>query len=121
MKDQRIYLRDILERIARIERYMSEGRDTFLQSELLQDGVIRGFEVIGEAVKRLDPAIKAGRDQVAWGDFAGFRDVLIHQYEKIRMELVWDFALEDLPALKQAVSELLIELDADASNYHGNS
>ncbi len=79
MKDQRVYLRDILERIPRIERYIADGRDVFLQSELLQDGVIRSFEVIGEAVKRLDPALTAQRPSVTWSDFAGFRDVLIHQ------------------------------------------
>lgn len=59
MKDQSIYLRDILDRIKRIERYTQEGRDAFLQSELLQDGVIRSFEVIGEAVKRLDTQLTA--------------------------------------------------------------
>lgn len=112
MNDQRIILRDILERIQRIERYTEDGRTTFLGSELLQDAVIRSFEVIGEAVKRLDDAVKLRRVQVAWSDFAGFRDVLIHQYEKIKMELVWEFVFEDLPPLKRAVLGLLEELDS---------
>ena len=78
MKDQIILCRDILDRIRRIGQYASVGRDEFLSSELRQDAVIRSFEVIGEIVKRLDPDLIAKYPRVAWGDFAGFRDVLIH-------------------------------------------
>lgn len=58
MNDDSIYLRDILERIERIESYTQEGKETFYQSLLIQDGVIRCFEVIGEVVKQLSPEIK---------------------------------------------------------------
>lgn len=67
IKDQRIYCRDILDRIRRIESYTATGRDAFLQSELIQDGVIRSFEVIGEVVKRLDPALTARYPAVSCG------------------------------------------------------
>ena len=110
-KDQRPYCRDILDRIRRIEDYTVDGRDTFLASELLQDGVIRSFEVIGEVIKRLDPALTAQYPQATWSDFAGFRDILIHQYHKVRLDLVWDFAQEKLPALKDAVMALLMDLE----------
>lgn len=109
-RDQRIYCLDILDRIRRIQTYSANGRDAFLTSELLQDAVIRSFEVIGEAVKRLDPQLTAQYRDVAWSDFAGFRDVLIHQYHNIRLDLVWDFAQEDLPALKDAVTALLTQI-----------
>ncbi|MCY4062054.1 MAG: DUF86 domain-containing protein [Chloroflexi bacterium] len=115
-RDQHIYCRDILDRIRRIETYTDGGRDAFLASELLQDGVIRSFEVIGEVVKRLDPTLLEQHADVAWSDFAGFRDILIHQYDRVRVELVWRFAQEDLPALKQAVASLLIKLDDSASS-----
>lgn len=113
-KDQRIYCRDILDRIRRIESYTASGLDEFVASELLQDGVIRSFEVIGEVVKRLDPKLKAQYRDVTWSDFAGFRDVLIHQYHNIRLDLVWNFAQEDLSTLKQAVSALLSDLENSA-------
>jgi len=100
----------------RIETYTVGGRDTFLASELLQDGVIRSFEVIGEVVKRLDPTLQAQHPDVAWSDFAGFRDVLIHQYHSVRIDLVWRFAQEDLPALKQAVAALLHDLEDSANS-----
>ncbi|MCY4537326.1 MAG: DUF86 domain-containing protein [Chloroflexi bacterium] len=114
MKDQIILCRDILDRIRRIGQYASVGRDEFLSSELHQDAVIRSFEVIGEIVKRLDPDLIVKYQQVAWGDFAGFRDVLIHQYHHIRLDLVWDFLQEDLPSLRSTI-ELIIE-DLDTGN-----
>ena len=58
-KDQRLYCREILERIRRIENYAAAGRPAFLASEFLQDGVIRSIQVIGEVVKRLNPAYVA--------------------------------------------------------------
>lgn len=104
-------LQDILDRIDRIERYTSRGREYFIQSELHQDAVIRSFEVIGEAVKRLDAALIERQPQIPWREFAGFRDVLIHQYERVVLESVWAFAQEDLPALKAAIRAMLASLD----------
>ena len=55
MTDDRMYLQDILDRLSPIEVYTKGGKIEFLQSSLIQDGVIRCFEVIGEAVKLLSP------------------------------------------------------------------
>ncbi len=52
-KDPRVYLAQILERIDRILRYTDEGKDVFLRDLVIQDAVIRNFEVIGEAAKRI--------------------------------------------------------------------
>ncbi|MYD10679.1 MAG: DUF86 domain-containing protein [Chloroflexi bacterium] len=117
-RGQQIYCRDILDRIRRIESYTSGGREAFIASELSQDGVIRSLEVIGEVVKRMDLSLLAQHPDIAWSDFAGFRDVLIHQYNNVRIDLVWRFAQEDLPALKQAVTALLRHLE-DAADSSG--
>ena len=42
---------------------------------------------------------------------AAFRDILIHQYHRVRTELLWDHIQEDLPALKETVLVLLAKLD----------
>ena len=52
---QRLYIQDILERIRLIEEFTVDGEQAFLDSVLIQEGVIRGFEVIGEVIKRLAP------------------------------------------------------------------
>ena len=78
---------------------------------MLQDGVIRSFEVNGEVVNRMDPALTAQYPQVTWSDFAGLRDILVFQYHKVRLGSVWDFAQENLLALKDAVMALLTDLE----------
>ena len=92
---------------------MTRGRDDFLESEFIQDAVIRCFEVIGEAAKRLDEDLLERTPHIAWRDFTGFRNMLIHQYHRIKLDLVWDFAQEDLPPLKAAVAALLNNLETD--------
>jgi len=52
-KDPRVYLVQILERIERIIQYTASGKSTFFSDPLTQDAVIRNFEVIGEAAKRI--------------------------------------------------------------------
>ena len=74
MKDDLIYLGDILDRIERIESYTHEGKDRFYQSLLIQDAVIRCFEVIGEAVKQLSPEIRKKYPEITWRKIAGFRE-----------------------------------------------
>lgn len=106
-RSQRLYLQDILERILHIEFCTAVGREAFIEDRLLQDGVILAFMIIGEAVKRLDAEMIAARPDVEWGDYGGFRDILIHRYHDILLEQVWLFSQEDLPALKSAVTAML--------------
>jgi len=63
--------------------------------------------IIGEAVKRLNAETIEACPEVAWSDYAGFRDVLIHRYHDILLQQVWQFSQEDLPSLKSAVTALL--------------
>ena len=65
-KDPRVYLAHILECILKIERFTQVGRVVFLRDELVQDAVLRNFEVIGEAAKRLDDTYRADHPQIPW-------------------------------------------------------
>ena len=114
-KDQRVYLRDILERIDRIEAITADGNMVFRQSHLHQDSLIRNFEVIGEIVKRLDPALMAQKPEIRWSAYAGFRDVLIHQYDKVILDIVWETAQTNLSDLRAAVEALLAAIPPDNS------
>jgi uncharacterized protein with HEPN domain len=53
MKDERLYLSNIRECIERIEEYTKGGKEEFMQTKMIQDAVIRNFEIIGEATKRI--------------------------------------------------------------------
>lgn len=111
MKDPRVYLAHILECIGRIESYVAKGKAAFFAEPMIQDAVIRNFEIIGEAAKRVPDAYREANPSIPWRSLASFRDVLIHQYEGVSLPRVWDVIENDLPGLKAALTALLPPLD----------
>ena len=107
MKDDRVYLEHILDSIRRIETYSCGGWDEFARNPMAQDAVVRNFEIIGEAAKRLSGDTTARQAHIRWRDIAGFRDVLIHNYMGVNLARVWRVIQQDLPGLKRAVDDLL--------------
>ena len=78
----------------------------FLQNELVQDGVVRNLEIIGEAVKKIPVDIKKQKPEIEWRKLAGLRDILIHDYFGIDVVIVWDIVKNKVPVLKKNVLEL---------------
>jgi uncharacterized protein with HEPN domain len=116
MKDKRDYVLDILERIRRIEAYTEIGYAAFEESIMAQDAVLRNFELIGEIIRnRLSAEFLAQQPHIAWRDIGDFRNVLIHDYDKVDLEAVWKMVENELPPLKAAVLHLLASLpESDA-------
>jgi uncharacterized protein with HEPN domain len=105
--DQRTYLEHIRAALERIADYTTQGKDAFLTSTLLQDAVLRNLEVVGEAVKRLAPEVRALAPDTPWRRIAGLRDVLIHHYFGVDLEAVWLVVEKEVPVLHGVVAELL--------------
>jgi uncharacterized protein with HEPN domain len=102
------YLRHILDAINRIEEYLQGVTEAdFYNRYLIQDGVIRQIEIIGEATKQLSKETRENNSQIPWRDIAGMRDKLTHHYFGVDMEEVWLTAQEDLPTLKREVEMIL--------------
>lgn len=91
---------DILEAGEHIATYI-EGLDyeDFLDSQLVQDAVMRNLQIIGEAVKRLSPETRVEHPDVPWREMAGLRDRIVHDYFGIDYEVVWSVIAEELPDL----------------------
>ena len=110
-RSQKLYCTDILDRIQRIEAYASAGRDAFVESKIHQDAVIYCFTIIGEAIKNLNDELITKHPKIDWRGFARFRDILVHRYHNIEIEVAWLAVQEDLPLLKTAIMEMLTFLD----------
>lgn len=111
MKDDKVYLKHILDAIGAIEEYTQAGHQAFSTTRMMQDAVIRNLEIIGEAVKNLSSSLRTGHPEIPWQRIAGLRDILIHQYFGVDMESVWGVVINRLPELKQAVEHLLETTD----------
>jgi uncharacterized protein with HEPN domain len=74
---------------------------------MVVDAVIRNFEIIGEAVKKIPKSVKKKHADVEWNEAAGFRDVLIHDYFGIDLEAVWDTVKKNIPSFKENILKIL--------------
>jgi len=74
---------------------------------MIQDAVIRAFEVLGEATKKIPDTFRKRHPNIPWNKMAGMRDKLIHDYWGINIERVWDTAIRDVPPLKNIIQDLV--------------
>jgi uncharacterized protein with HEPN domain len=107
VRDDRERLQDILEAIERIERYALRGRSALYQDELVQTWVVHHLMIIGEAARSLSARFRATNTEEMWAEAAGLRNIIVHQYFGIDLEILWGVIERDLPALKQRVQEIL--------------
>ncbi len=113
-RDEMLYLRHVLDAMDTVEEYL-QGVDEqkFKATRLIQDGVIRQIEIIGEAVRHVSKDIRKTYPEIPWQDVAGMRDKLIHGYFGVDIEKVWDTAQDDLPILREQVERILKDFGQD--------
>jgi len=105
-------LEHILESIRAIEQYTKEKTiDDFRRDTWLQDATMRRLEIIGEAVKNIPANFKKKYRAVPWKKAAGMRDVIIHQYFDVDLEIVWETLKKDIPELKKEIEKIVKEAE----------
>ncbi|MBW6471896.1 MAG: DUF86 domain-containing protein [Anaerolineaceae bacterium] len=102
------YLFDIKIACDRIQLFI-EGMDLtkFTTDFMCQDAVIRRIEIIGEASAKIDPSFQEAHQEIAWHRMRGMRNRLIHDYNEIDIELVWQTIQVDIPDLKKKIERIL--------------
>ena len=93
-----LYLEDMLHSMERIEEYI-DGLDfrQFKLSYMVVDAVVRNFEIIGEASKKVPSDIQANYPEIPWRKMYGLRNLITHEYFGIDYEMIWEIAKANLP------------------------
>jgi uncharacterized protein with HEPN domain len=107
MKENKVYIDHILDCINNILSY-TEGmdEDSFNKNFMVQDAVVRNFQIIGEATKRIKADFKTAHPEVPWKKMTGMRDKLIHDYFQVDLETVWNTITKDIPSLHIYLKEI---------------
>ena len=110
----RDYLGHILEAISQIHKYCEDIDEvSFLANRMIQDAVIRNFEIIGEAsknIERVAPEFVAAHPELPLAFAYDMRNLLAHGYYKVDMAVVWKTIEKDLPYLQQQVTIVIRNL-----------
>lgn len=106
-RDYKLYLGDIKESIAKIERYLhGVSEKQFESDEKLQDAVIRRLEIIGEASRNIPRALKEKNKHIPWLKIAEYRDFIVHSYFQASLRRIWLVSTEELIKLKEAFEHI---------------
>ena len=109
-RDWKLRLEDILEALERVEGYLA-GMDlqAFEDDQRTQDAVIRNFGIIGEAAGHIPESIRSSHAEIPWQQMRALRNLVIHEYFGVNLEILWDTVQKDLPPLKEPLTRILRE------------
>ncbi|MCY4518532.1 MAG: DUF86 domain-containing protein [Acidimicrobiaceae bacterium] len=94
----------------KIQRYVAGmTEDEFRADELRQDGVIRQITIIWEAAGRLPDQVRDHLGDIPWSDVRGMRNRLVHKYDDVNEEAVWNAVTMSVPQLLNVVQKVLTE------------
>jgi uncharacterized protein with HEPN domain len=106
MKDDSFYIDHILQSIDNILEYTKGlNKKEFSKNNMVQDAVIRNFEIICEETKKVSDEYKQVHFEVPWKEMSGMRDKLIHDYIGVDIGVIWKTIKEDLPPLKKILED----------------
>ncbi len=102
------YLFDILDSARTVLEYMrGKTWETFSTDPLLQDAVVRRLEIIGEAAGRVSNEMQKKHASLPWQAMKGTRNRVIHEYDSIQLDIIWDIVQKDLPYLVKELEKIV--------------
>jgi len=101
-------IEDILESLERIYKYTHEIHlDQFKSDQRTIDAVVRNLEIIGEAARHVPDSIVQEYAEIPWKYMMGMRNILIHEYFGVNVEIIWQTIKHDLPPLKSQLVNIM--------------
>jgi len=90
-----------------VEMARGRTRRHLENDRLLNLSLVRLLEVVGEAAGRVSPAMRQSCPQIPWQRIVGLRNRLIHAYDQVDFDVLWEIVTEDLPPLVTELQHLL--------------
>ena len=108
MKDLK-KIQDILEAIEAIESYSVSTYDEFLSDDkkAVREATLYNLIIIGEAANHISEEFQEKHPSIPWSPMIGTRNIVIHAYEQVKMEVVWDIIQNDLGDLKAKILKII--------------
>jgi uncharacterized protein with HEPN domain len=108
MRDERLYLQDIIEAINAIEGFLTNIKEEdFASNDLIQSAVLYKLSIIGKASNHISAELRNRYPQVEWKEIIGFRNFAVHAYFALNQPIVWTTATEDTAILKEQILQIL--------------
>jgi len=106
MKDQK-KLRDILDAIEAIETYSVSSYEEFLADAKTQDAILYNLIIIGEAANQVSAEFQERYHTIPWSSMIGTRNIIVHGYDQVKLQIVWKILQRDLETLKSEIAKAL--------------
>ena len=112
IREYRDYLVDIIDAVEKVESF-TKGMtfEVFEKDVKTTFAVIRAFEIMGEAVRKIPSSVRNKYKNIPWKEMAGMRNKLIHEYFGIKPRVVWKTIKQDLPSIKPHLQAILDDLN----------
>ena len=107
MKDDRVYFEHILLCIEKIEDYTKMDKSLYMESTIIQDAVVRNLQVLAESTQRISGRVKTNYPDTEWQAISGFRNILVHDYLGLDLNLIWSVVEKRLPPLRLEIEKML--------------
>ena len=111
-KEDSIFIEHIIQNIEDINSFIKGiSKDELGKNKEKLNAVVRSIEVIGEAAKNISESLKAKYSDIPWKKIIGTRDIMIHRYFGVDLDVVWNIIKKDMPILKTKIQRIKEKLE----------
>lgn len=117
-KNYKIFFNDIIEAVGLIQKFVEKmSFEEFKRNQIVRDATVYRLQIIGEAAYHIPDSIKEQYSQIPWKEIMkGVRNRLIHVYDEVNMEVIWDIIKNDLGPLEKQIRLILNSISDSPSS-----